>query len=228
MLMPSHAKNVVKHTRSPSRSSRASRSSGSSTRCSAAVVLRSGGYIVINQTEALVAIDVNSGRATREHNIEDTALKTNLEAAEEIARQLAARSCRADRHRLHRHGRAPQQPPGRAADQGMPAPRPRAHPGRPYQPFRPSGDVAPALARACWKEPQCPARLQGHGHHPIRSNRWRSRPAFDRGPADYRRRKCRSSPPPRSRSRFTHPQPEACASKGHRGALPHSDHRHRR
>jgi ribonuclease E len=55
------------------------------------VVLKSGGYIVINQTEALVAIDVNSGKATREHNIEDTALKTNLEAAEEIARQLRLR-----------------------------------------------------------------------------------------------------------------------------------------
>ncbi|WP_207540078.1 Rne/Rng family ribonuclease [Sabulicella rubraurantiaca] len=55
------------------------------------VQLRSGGYIVINQTEALVAIDVNSGRATRERNIEDTALKTNLEAAEEIARQLRLR-----------------------------------------------------------------------------------------------------------------------------------------
>jgi ribonuclease E len=55
------------------------------------VVLRSGGYIVINQTEALVAIDVNSGKATREHNIEDTALKTNLEAAEEVARQLRLR-----------------------------------------------------------------------------------------------------------------------------------------
>src|SRR5262245_4815308 len=53
--------------------------------------LRSGGYIVINQAEALVAIDVNSGRATREHHIEDTALKTNLEAAEEIARQLRLR-----------------------------------------------------------------------------------------------------------------------------------------
>jgi ribonuclease E len=55
------------------------------------VVLKSGGYIVINQTEALVSIDVNSGKATREHNIEDTALKTNLEAAEEIARQLRLR-----------------------------------------------------------------------------------------------------------------------------------------
>jgi len=55
------------------------------------VTLRSGGYIVINQTEALVAIDVNSGRATKERNIEETALKTNLEAADEIAQQLRQR-----------------------------------------------------------------------------------------------------------------------------------------
>ncbi|HKT16543.1 MAG TPA: Rne/Rng family ribonuclease [Stellaceae bacterium] len=55
------------------------------------VQLRSGGYIVINPTEALVAIDVNSGRSTRERNIEETALKTNTEAAEEIARQLRLR-----------------------------------------------------------------------------------------------------------------------------------------
>ena len=55
------------------------------------VPLKSGGYLVINQTEALVAVDVNSGRATRERNIEATALKTNLEAAEEAARQLRLR-----------------------------------------------------------------------------------------------------------------------------------------
>ena len=55
------------------------------------VHLRSGGYIVINPTEALVAIDVNSGRSTRERNIEETALRTNLEAADEIARQLRLR-----------------------------------------------------------------------------------------------------------------------------------------
>lgn len=55
------------------------------------VNLKSGGYIVINQTEALVAIDVNSGRATKERHIEETALKTNLEAADEIARQLRLR-----------------------------------------------------------------------------------------------------------------------------------------
>ena len=55
------------------------------------VQLRSGGYIVLNATEALVAIDVNSGKATRERNIEETALKTNLEAAEEVGRQLRLR-----------------------------------------------------------------------------------------------------------------------------------------
>jgi ribonuclease E len=55
------------------------------------VQLRSGGYLVINQTEALVAVDVNSGRSTRERNIEETALRTNMEAAEEVARQLRLR-----------------------------------------------------------------------------------------------------------------------------------------
>ncbi len=55
------------------------------------VQLKSGGYLVINQTEALVAIDVNSGRSTRERGIEETALKTNLEAADEVARQLRLR-----------------------------------------------------------------------------------------------------------------------------------------
>ena len=55
------------------------------------VTLKSGGYIIINQTEALVAIDVNSGKSTREHSIEETAIATNLEAAEEVARQLRLR-----------------------------------------------------------------------------------------------------------------------------------------
>ena len=52
------------------------------------VQLKSGGYLVINPTEALVSIDINSGRSTREHNIEQTAYATNIEAAHEIARQL--------------------------------------------------------------------------------------------------------------------------------------------
>ncbi len=77
---------------SPSRCLRIWASRPSSIRCSPRrCTLKSGGYIVINQTEALVAIDVNSGRSTREHNIEDTALRTNLEASDEVARQLRLR-----------------------------------------------------------------------------------------------------------------------------------------
>lgn len=55
------------------------------------VQLKSGGYLVIDQTEALVAVDVNSGRATKEHDIEETALRTNLETCDELARQLRLR-----------------------------------------------------------------------------------------------------------------------------------------
>jgi ribonuclease E len=91
MLMPSHARNVQLYRDSVPVFTRYGVESQLDAMFSNEVTLRSGGYIVINQTEALVAIDVNSGRSTREHNIEDTALKTNLEAAEEIARQLRLR-----------------------------------------------------------------------------------------------------------------------------------------
>ncbi|MBO0753623.1 MAG: ribonuclease E/G, partial [Bradyrhizobiaceae bacterium] len=91
MLMPSHAKNVRPYHDSQPILARYGIESQLDAMFSPVVQLRSGGYIVINQTEALVAIDVNSGRATREHHIEDTALKTNLEASEEIARQLRLR-----------------------------------------------------------------------------------------------------------------------------------------
>ena len=91
MLMPSHAKNVKPYKDTQPLFTRYGIESQLDAMFSPVVQLRSGGYIVINQTEALVAIDVNSGRATREHHIEDTALKTNLEAAEEIARQLRLR-----------------------------------------------------------------------------------------------------------------------------------------
>ena len=91
MLMPSHAK-VVQPYKDPlpifARN-------GIETQLDAMlqpeVTLKSGGYLVINQTEALVAIDVNSGRSTKEHSIEETACQTNLEAAEEVARQLRLR-----------------------------------------------------------------------------------------------------------------------------------------
>jgi len=91
MLMPSHAKNVKPYKDIQPLFTRYGIESQLDAMFSPTVQLRSGGYIVINQAEALVAIDVNSGRATREHHIEDTALKTNLEAAEEVARQLRMR-----------------------------------------------------------------------------------------------------------------------------------------
>jgi len=91
MLMPSHAKNVHLYADTQPLLSRYGVENQLDAMFSPVVQLRSGGYIVLNQAEALVAIDVNSGRATREHHIEDTALKTNLEAADEIARQLRLR-----------------------------------------------------------------------------------------------------------------------------------------
>jgi ribonuclease E len=91
MLMPSHAKNVKLYTDSQPLLSRYGVENHLDAMFSPVVQLRSGGYVVLNQAEALVAIDVNSGRATREHHIEDTAFKTNLEAADEIARQLRLR-----------------------------------------------------------------------------------------------------------------------------------------
>ena len=91
MLMPSHAKNVKRYADTLPIFTRFGIESQLDAMFQPVMQLRSGGYIVINQTEALVAIDVNSGRATREHHIEDTALKTNMEAAEEIARQLRLR-----------------------------------------------------------------------------------------------------------------------------------------
>jgi ribonuclease E len=91
MLMPSNVSAVKLYRDGQPLFSRMGVESQLDAMFSPTVQLRSGGYIVINQTEALVSIDVNSGRSTREHHIEDTALKTNLEAAEEVARQLRLR-----------------------------------------------------------------------------------------------------------------------------------------
>ncbi len=91
MLMPSQAKKITAY-REPTPLFIKSRVEDTLAQIYNPVVpLRSGGYLVINQTEALVAIDVNSGKATRERNIEATALKTNMEAAEEAARQMRLR-----------------------------------------------------------------------------------------------------------------------------------------
>jgi len=91
MIMPSHAKNVKYYADQQPLFARYQVESYLSGMFNPVVQLKSGGYIVIGVTEALVAIDVNSGRATKEGSIEETALKTNLEAAEEVARQLRLR-----------------------------------------------------------------------------------------------------------------------------------------
>jgi ribonuclease E len=91
MLMPSQAKKIQPYREGPPLFVKHRIEDGLSQIYSPVAPLRSGGYLVINQTEALVAVDVNSGKSTRERNIETTALKTNLEAAEEAARQLRLR-----------------------------------------------------------------------------------------------------------------------------------------
>ncbi|NNE81899.1 MAG: Rne/Rng family ribonuclease [Silicimonas sp.] len=91
MIMPSHAKNVKHYNDPMPLFARYQVESYLAAMFNPTVQLKSGGYIVIGITEALVAIDVNSGKATKEASIEDTALKTNLEAAEEVARQLRLR-----------------------------------------------------------------------------------------------------------------------------------------
>jgi len=91
MIMPSHTKNVQLYRDDQPVFSKYNVEGQLDQMFSPQVTLPSGGYLVINPTEALVSIDVNSGRSTKEHNIEDTALQTNLEAADEVARQLRLR-----------------------------------------------------------------------------------------------------------------------------------------
>jgi len=91
LLMPSHAKKVVAYVDPVPLFQRFGVEDQLAAMYQPLVQLKSGGYLVINPTEALVSIDINSGRSTREHNIEQTALSTNLEAANEIARQLRLR-----------------------------------------------------------------------------------------------------------------------------------------
>ncbi|SFK95655.1 RNAse E [Celeribacter marinus] len=91
MIMPTHAKNVINYKEQLPLFARYQVETYLGSMFNPTVQLKSGGYIVIDWTEALVAVDVNSGRATKEGSIEDTALKTNLEAAEEVARQARLR-----------------------------------------------------------------------------------------------------------------------------------------
>lgn len=91
MLMPSHAKVVQPYRGARTIFANNGIEAQLDQMMTPQVTLKSGGYLIIDQTEALVAVDVNSGRSTRESSIEDTALQTNLEAAEEVARQLRLR-----------------------------------------------------------------------------------------------------------------------------------------
>ena len=91
MLMPSHAKNVINYQAPEPLFARYRIEPQLNAMFSPYVTLKSGGYLVINQTEALVSVDVNSGKSTREFSIEETALNTNLEASDEVARQLKLR-----------------------------------------------------------------------------------------------------------------------------------------
>ena len=91
LLMPTHAKKVKHYSDPVPLYQRAGVEDQLAAMYHPVVQLKSGGYLVINPTEALVSIDINSGRSTREHNIEQTATATNLEAAQEIARQLRLR-----------------------------------------------------------------------------------------------------------------------------------------
>ena len=91
LLMPSHARRVQQYADPVSLYQRYGVEDQLAGMLNPVVQLKSGGYLVINPTEALVSIDINSGRSTREHNIEQTAVSTNLEAAHEIARQLRLR-----------------------------------------------------------------------------------------------------------------------------------------
>jgi ribonuclease E len=91
LLMPSHVRRVKLHSEATPSFQRYGVEDQLSAMYQPIVQLKSGGYLVINPTEALVSIDINSGRSTREHNIEQTAYNTNLEAAQEIARQLRLR-----------------------------------------------------------------------------------------------------------------------------------------
>jgi len=91
LLMPSHVRRVKQHSETTPLFQRYGVEDQLSAMYQPMVQLKSGGYLVINPTEALVSIDINSGRSTREHNIEQTAYNTNIEAAAEIARQLRLR-----------------------------------------------------------------------------------------------------------------------------------------
>ena len=147
LLMPSHVRRVKLHSETTPLFQRSGVEDQLCAMYQPIVQLKSGGYLVINPTEALVSIDINSGRSTREHNIEQTAYNTNLEAAQEIARQLRLRDMAGliviDFIDMEQNEPCPE---GREGDEGGAEERSRAHPGRPDLQLRPDGDEPPAAS----------------------------------------------------------------------------------
>ena len=229
MLMPSHAKNVKPFRDTLPIFTRFGIESQLDAMFQPVVQLRSGGYIVINQTEALVAIDVNSGRATREHHIEDTALKTNLEAADEIARQLRLRDLAGlvvidfidmDEKRNNRTVE-------RRLKEALKHDRARIQVGH-ISHFGLLGNVAPAhpLERAGKLDRQMPA-MRRHRARALGVLGRAAAPARDRGnAAQGRDPQHHRAHPHRDRALSAQPQARASAHAG--GALPHRDHGQRR
>ena len=221
MLMPSHAKRVQPY-RDPQIGlfHRFQVESQIDAIHSPIVQLRSGGYVVINQTEALVAIDVNSGPLdARAQHRGDRAPHQPRSGRGDRPAAPAARPRRADRHRLHRHGGAPQPGGGRAAAQGGAEERPRPHPGRPDQRVRPAGDVAAAAAPVAGRDldPALSA-LRRHRLHPLDRIDGALRAALDRG-GGHAAALGRDLRLCADHGGALHPQPEARLAGPARGAL---------
>ena len=169
------------------------------------VQLKSGGYLVINPTEALVSIDINSGRSTREHNIEQTAFTTNLEAAPEIARQLRLRDMAGlividfiDMEQ-NSHVRKVE----KAMKDALKNDRARIQVGR-ISELRPDGDEPPAAAyRRARSVDQAVPALRRHRPHAHRRFGGPQRAAHHRGRSDARPRRQASCSAPAAKPRST-------------------------
>ncbi len=224
MLMPSHAKRVQPYRDPQIGLLHRFQIEGQIDAIHSPIVqLRSGGYVVINQTEALVAIDVNSGRSTRERNIEETALRTNLEAAEEIARQLRLRDLAGliviDFIDMEEHRN--QGAVERRLKEALKNDRARIQVGR-ISPFGLLGNVAPAAAPVLGRslDPALSA-LRRHRLYPLDRIDRALRAALDRGGGNAAAlgrdlRLCADD------GRALHPQPEAQFAGADRSALRHS------
>ena len=147
LLMPSHVKRVTQHSEPTPLFQRYGAEDQLSAMYQPIVQLKSGGYLVINPTEALVSIDINSGRSTREHNIEQTAYQHQPRGRPGNRPPAApARHGRPGRDRLHRHGTVGPCPQSRKGDEGSAQERPRADSGGTHFQLRPDGNEPPAPA----------------------------------------------------------------------------------